>query len=136
MTRKAAVRLLDRLHEAQNELYEGGAGSDLDRLLSSEVVWVIPGDNRIAGTYRGLDRVLAYFRGRRDIAGGTFRMTRRDILVGEGNRLAALTDGSATIGGLRQEWSTVGLYEVEGERIASCRLLVLDQAAFDAIWSV
>lgn len=63
-------------------------------------------------------------------------MTKQDVLVGEGDRLAALTDGSATIRGVHHRWSTVGLYEVEAERITACWLLALDQPAFDAIWGI
>jgi hypothetical protein len=33
------------------------------------------------------------------MATGTFRMHRRDVLAGEGDRIAALTDGAATIAG-------------------------------------
>jgi hypothetical protein len=32
-------------------------------------------------------------------------------------------------------WSTVGLYEIAGDRIAACWLLPLDQAEFDRVWS-
>ena len=62
-------------------------------------------------------------------------MTRRDLLVGETDRLAALADGVATIRGAEHRWSTVGLYEVDAEQITTCRLLALDQPAFDAFWS-
>lgn len=62
-------------------------------------------------------------------------MHRRDVLVGDGDRLAALVDGSATIRGVDHRWSTVGLYDVADGRIAACWLLALDQVAFDAIWS-
>ena len=95
----------------------------------------MPGDNAIAGTYRGLDEVLDYFERRRDLAGRTFQMSRRDVLVGDGFRIAALTDGSATIGNVDHRWSTVGLYDVTDQQIAACWLLALDQRAFDAIWS-
>jgi uncharacterized protein len=134
--RDAAVDLLDRLHAAQNDFYGGhGSTAALERLLAPEIVWHVPGDNRIAGTYRGLAEVLAYFERRRDLAGRTFQMRRRDVLVGEGDRIAALTDGVATIRGVERSWSTVGLYDVAGERIAASWLLALDQAGFDAIWS-
>jgi ketosteroid isomerase-like protein len=135
MNRETAVDLLDRLHEAQNEFYAGGAGTALERLLSPSITWTVPGDNRIAGTYRGLDEVFGCFRRRRALADNTFRMKRRDVLVGDGERIAALTDGFATIGGVDHHWSTVGLYEVVDGRIAACWLLALDQHAFDAIWS-
>ena len=57
-----------------------------------------------------------------------------DVLVGDGPRVAVCTDGSATRGGREWRWSTVGLYELRGERVAACWLLPLDPAAFDAAW--
>jgi hypothetical protein len=79
---------------------------------------------------------FAYFARRRDRASGSFRMHRRDVLTGDGSRIAALTDGTATVAGARHAWSTVGLYDtIDQERITACWLLPLDQAAFDAIWS-
>jgi hypothetical protein len=133
--RDAATGLLDRLHAAQNEFYAGGSAAGLQQLLAPNIAWTVPGDNRIAGTYRGLEEVFDYFRARRGLADRTFRMKRRDVLVGDGDRLAALTDGFATIRGVDHRWSTVGLYEVIDRQIAACWLLPLDQRAFDAIWS-
>lgn len=135
LDRNAAIGLLDRLHEAQNEFYAGGSGAALEQLLAPDITWTVPGANRIAGHYRGLDEVFAYFRRRRDLADRTFQMRRRDVLVGDGDRLAALTDGFATIRGIDHRWSTVGLYHVVEQRITACWLLPLDQRAFDAIWS-
>ena len=135
MNRDKAVDLLDRLHTAQNEFYAGGCGAALEQLLAPHITWTVPGNNSIAGTYRGLEQVLDYFRRRRDLATGTFRMQRRDVLTGDGDRLAALVDGHATIRGEHRCWSTVGLYDLTDERIAGCWLLALDQSAFDAIWS-
>jgi ketosteroid isomerase-like protein len=131
----AAIQLLDRLHEAQNELYAGGSEAAMRELLVADITWTVPGDSPIAGTYRGLEEVFDYFRRRRELAGRTFRMQWGDVLVGEGDRVAALTDGSATIGGVERRWSTVGLYEVADGRVAACWLLPLDQRAFDTIWS-
>ena len=135
MNRDTAIDVLDRLHKAQNEFYAGGSGTGLRRLLAPNITWIVPGDNRIAGTYRGHEDVFEYFRRRRDLARHTFRMKRRDVLVGDGNRLAAITDGFATIRDVAYRWSTVGLYDVTGRQIAACWLLPLDQRTFDAIWS-
>jgi ketosteroid isomerase-like protein len=135
MNRDAAIELLDRLHTAQNEFYAGGSGAALQQLLAPHITWTVPGDNRIAGNYRGHEEVFGYFRLRRDVADHTFQMKRRDVLVGDGDRLAALTDGFATIRDVDHRWSTVGLYDVIGRQIAACWLLPLDQRAFDAIWS-
>ena len=136
MDRDRAAALLDALHAAQNELYAGGSDAPVRRLLTSDVVWTIPGASPIAGTYRGIDEVCAYFARRRDLASGTFRMHRRDVLVGGARRVCALTDGTATLGGREHRWSTAGLYDVtDDDRISACWLLALDQAAFDAVWS-
>lgn len=133
--RASAQALLGRLHDAQNQFYAGGDGTGLRDVLAPDVIWTIPGSNAIAGTYRGLDAVLGYFSRRRAIANSTFRLHRRDVLVGSGDTIAALTDGSATIGGQQRAWSTVGLYEVRDGLIAACWLLPLDAAEFDAIWA-
>ena len=135
MDRDTAVDLVDRLHAAQNEYYSGGSSAELERLLAPGITWTVPGDNRIAGTYRGLEEVLGYFRRRRDLAGRTFRLERRDVLTGDGPRVAALTDGVASVGDRDRRWSTVGLYELADGRVSACWLLPLDQGAFDAIWS-
>ncbi len=135
MNRNAAIGLLDRLHKVQNAFYAGGSGTDLKQLLAPNITWTVPGDNRFAGTYRGLGEVLDYFQQRRDLADHTFQIKRRDVLVGDGDRFAALTDGFATIRNIDHRWSTVGVYDVVGQQITACWLLPLDQHAFDAIWS-
>jgi ketosteroid isomerase-like protein len=133
--RAAAVALLARLHAAQGDFYAGGDAGPLRALLDPDIEWHVPGRNAIAGDYRGVEQVMRYFARRRDHAARTFRMQPGDVLVGEGDRVAVLTDGSATIGGRDERWSTVGLYRIPGERIAGCWLLPLDPAAFDRIWA-
>jgi ketosteroid isomerase-like protein len=135
MNRDEARRILARLHEAQGAFYAGGPAEPLRALLTDDVVWVVPGSNAIAGHYRGVDEVTAYFARRRDLAARTFRMHPGDVLTGDGDRVAVLTDGTATIGGVERRWSTVGLYRLRDGRVAGCWLLALDLEAFDAIWS-
>jgi ketosteroid isomerase-like protein len=134
MTRAEAERVLARLHAAQAGFYAGGPADALYDVLTDDILWVVPGRNAIAGEYRGIPAVLDYFARRRDLADRTFRMHPGDVLVGEGDSVAALTDGTATIDGVERSWSTVGLYRLRGERVCSCWLLPLDPAAFDAIW--
>jgi ketosteroid isomerase-like protein len=133
--RAAAEAVLARLHAAQGEFYAGGGDRPLRALLAPGVEWHVPGANAIAGDYRGIEEVMAYFARRRDHVARTFRMHPGDVLVGDGDRVAVLTDGTATISGREERWSTVGLYRISGGRIAACRLLALDQAAFDRIWA-
>jgi ketosteroid isomerase-like protein len=135
MTRAQAERVLARLHAAQARFYAGEPADALYEVLTEDILWVVPGSNAIAGEYRGIDAVLAYFARRRDLADRTFRMHPGDVLVGEDDHVAVLTDGTATIDGVDHSWSTVGLYRLRGECVCACWLLPLDSAAFDAIWS-
>jgi ketosteroid isomerase-like protein len=135
MTRQEAQAILTRLHDAQGAFYAGGPDAALRAALTEDIIWVVPGQNAIAGTYRGIDEVMAYFARRRDLAARSFRMHPGDLLTGEGDRVAMLTDGTATIDGVEHRWSTVGLYHLREGRVAACWLLPLDPVAFDAIWS-
>jgi ketosteroid isomerase-like protein len=130
-----ARALMAALHAAQNAFYSGSDERPLRELLDPAIIWIIPGDNAIAGRYCGVPAVLDYMRRRRDLAGGSFRMHPGEVLVGDGDHVASLTDGTATIGGREHRWSTVGLYRVCDGRIAACTLLTADQATFDLIWS-
>jgi len=134
MTRDEAAAVIEALQGAQAALYEHGDPGPVRDVLAKEVVWVVPGASPIAGTYRGVEETVRYMLARHDLAAGTFRMSRRALLTGDG-WIAALTDGSARIGGRDHTWSTVGLYEATNGRIESCRLIPFDQAQFDAIWS-
>jgi len=97
MTREHAERMLGALHAAQAAFYAGEGGeAALRELLTEDVRWHVPGRNAIAGTHEGIDVVLAYFARRRKLAARSFRMHLGDLLVGDGDHVAALTDGTAT----------------------------------------
>jgi len=133
--RHVAAEILSRLHREQNAFYAGGDDRGLRSLLCADVVWHVPGSSPIAGDYNGIDDVFGYFNRRRSIAADTMQMHPGDVLVGEGERVAAVTDGTATIGGVNHRWSTVGLYRIADERIAECWLLPLNPVTFDLAWS-
>jgi ketosteroid isomerase-like protein len=135
MDRDVAVETLGRLHAAQGEFYAGGDAGALRGVLTEDVEWHVPGTSPIAGDYAGTRAVMDYFGRRRDRAARTFRMLPGDLLSGDGDRVAVLTDGVAVLGGREEHWSTVGLYRLRGDRIAGCWLLPLDPVAFDRIWS-
>jgi predicted kinase/ketosteroid isomerase-like protein len=135
MDRAIATAILARLHAAQNAMYGGGDVEAVRSLLSPGIEWHVPGDNAIAGTYRGIDEVIGYFRRRREIAGNTLQLHPGELLGGDGTHVAVLTDGSAVLDGAEHRWSTVGLYRIERGLIAACWLLPLDQEAFDRAWA-
>src|SRR4051794_5814905 len=134
--RDHAERILQALHSAQAAFYAGDHDEAMLRqLLTEDVRWHVPGRNAIAGTHEGIDAVLAYFARRRELAAQSFRMHPGDLLVGNGDHVAAVTDGTATIGGEEHRWSTVGLYRLEASPISEGWLLPLDQEQFDRLWN-
>src|SRR6059036_3489768 len=135
MERRRTSEILDSLHEELGRVYAGGDSAGLRSLLTDDVEWHVPGQNAIAGSYRGLDQVLNYFLRRRELAAGTLRLHPGEVLTGGGDHVAVLTDGSAVIAGREQRWSTIGLYRIRDRRIAACWLLPLDPVAFDQAWS-
>lgn len=135
MERERAVEFMQGLHRAQQRLYADGAVDPVRFLLCPDVVWHVPGRTPIAGDHDGIENVIAYMLRRRDLANRTFRMHRRELLVGEGEHFAALTDGSAVIAGRAREWSTIGLYRLRGDRLAECWLMPFNQTDFDSIWN-
>lgn len=136
MNRADAARILDQLHAAQNAFYAGGDEGPLRAILHPDVSWHIPGRNAIAGEYHGIDAVLAYMTSRRQLVSATLRLHPVELLVGDGDHIAHLTDGTAVINGTEHRWSTVGLYRVRDGLIAACRLLPFDGDEFDRIWQV
>jgi len=134
-SRDAAIEVIERLHAAQARLYGDGDPGPVQELLTDDIVWVVPGSSSIAGTYRGRNEVLDYMIARRVVADGTFQMHRGDVLTGDGDSVAVLTDGTAVIAGVERRWSTVGLYRLRGDRVAECRLMPFDQDEFDEIWT-
>jgi ketosteroid isomerase-like protein len=129
-----AREIVSRLHAVQRDFYAGGADHRLRELLAEDIVWYVPGRNRIAGRYEGIDQVMAYFGRRREIASRTFVMRASEILVEEGDHVAALTEGRATLEGVERQWWTVGLYRIRDGLIAACWLLPLAIDEFDRIW--
>ena len=105
-------------------------------MLTEDIAWHVPGTSPIAGSYHGIDDVIAYMLARRELADGTFRMHRLDLLTGAGETVAVLTDGSESFSGSVRRWSTVGVYRLRDGRVAECRLVPFDQAEFDDIWTV
>jgi ketosteroid isomerase-like protein len=123
------------LHDAQGAFYAGGSEDALRAELPGDVIWHVPGRNAIAGHYEGIEAVMGYFARRRDLASRTFRLHPGEVLIGDRDHVAVLTDGTAVLGGEERRWSTVGLYRFRSGRIAECWLLPLDQKEFDQIWS-
>jgi len=63
----------------------------------------------------------------------TFGVTVHGLSV-IGDRVVQLAGGRAVRDGRELDWETVGVFRVEGDRIAECWLVPFDLYAFDEIW--
>jgi YbgC/YbaW family acyl-CoA thioester hydrolase len=129
-----ASAVVEEFLRAQREMYAGGDLGPVEELLAKEVVWHVPGTSPIAGDYRGREAVTAYFRLRRDLAGGSITITSRAESHHE-EALVQLADGHASRSGRGFVWRTAGVYRVADGRIAEAWLVPLDQEHFDRVWS-
>jgi ketosteroid isomerase-like protein len=117
--------------------YESRARDDLaslEPLFDEEIIWHVPGRNRISGTYRGRDEVFGYIRGRQGLANGTFRINVEHVLANDDYGLV-IAWGQAERGGQKWHWRGHGVYRFHGGKIAECWLVPEDQDLFDRIWS-
>jgi ketosteroid isomerase-like protein len=131
----ANTEIVESFYSIQRRFYAGeDVAAELRQLLTEDVEWHVPGRSAIAGDYRGVEEVLAYFAKRRDHASGSFHVTPRGSLADD-ERVIHFADGDALIDGRRRYWRTVGIFRISDGRIAECWLLPFDQYEFDEIWS-
>jgi ketosteroid isomerase-like protein len=129
------ARLVEAFYVAQRRFYAGEDNADeLRGFLAEDIAWHVPGRSPIAGDYRGMDQVLAYFADRRARAKATFRIQPHGMLADD-ERVVHFARGHAERAGKTWEWETVGVFRLAGGRIAECWLLPFDQYAFDEIWA-
>ena len=106
-------------------------GETVVSLLADEVVYHFPGDNPAAGTFRGRDEVMAFFRRFPTFLDGPPSADTHDVLSSEAHG-ADLTTFTATRGGRSHNWRAVRIYHLDEDRIAEIFVTIEDQAAFDA----
>src|SRR5688500_15839833 len=71
------------IHAAQT-----GNQAQLASVVSPDVVWHQPGNNRFSGIHRGLPAVGAMLGGMMEVSKGTFRITRADHFMENGDWVA------------------------------------------------
>jgi acyl-CoA thioesterase FadM/ketosteroid isomerase-like protein len=134
MAEAPAKAVVDEFLARQREMYAGGGLAAVEELLADDVVWHVPGTSPIAGDYRGREAVIGYFRTRRELAGGTIKVTKSGD-VSHDEALVQLADGEAALGGRDVVWRTAGVYRVAGGKVAEAWLVPLDQEQFDEAWT-
>lgn len=70
------------------DAFRAGDLEALRRLVDDDVVWHVPGRNRLSGEVRGREALFEWFRRLRDVTEGTFRLEEHDVLGNDGHVIA------------------------------------------------
>ncbi len=103
-------------------------------LFADDIVWHVPGNNQLAGDYRGRDSVLAFFGKIAELTGGTLKLEVHDILANDEHGVA-LTRGSAQRGGKSLDNNGVQVFHIRDGKAIESWMHPGDQAATDEFWS-
>jgi ketosteroid isomerase-like protein len=112
-------------------LYDALADADMATfvaLLDPAVSWTVPGRHSLAGTWRGLEAVLAHLAEVAQRTGGRIRLDLVDVLAGDVHA-AAVVDVEISIDGRTATDRQVHVIEVRAGRVVSLREYHGDEAA-------
>ena len=117
------------------ERFTGGDVSGLLDLFAPDAVWHVPGENAVAGDYRGRDAIVAFLRRTAELTGGTYRVELLWVLADDEHTVAVYRAQGERPDGRSLDIEQALLVGVEDGLWADIRAQPLDQAAFDAFWS-
>ena len=111
-----------------------GDQAALGALISPDVVWHQPGNNRFSGTHRGMSAEGPMLGQMMDASAGTFAITRVDHCMANGDWVAITLEFAGRANGVTLRQPGVDLLRIEAGRVAEVRLFSSDPAQEDAFW--
>ena len=114
--------------------FAAGDLSSLGELFTPGVVWTIPGDSQVSGTYRGLDEVVAMLRRLPELTDGTYRAEPL-WTVADDEHASVAYRATGRRGDRSIDVVQVLVCTVEEGRIAEVLALPADPKAFADFWA-
>lgn len=111
-----------------------GDQAALGTLLDPNIVWHQPGRNRFSGTHRGIGAVGAMLGGMMAVSQGSFRITRAERYMANGDWVAIEIEFEAERPGMKLAQPGVDLVRIDHGRMVEVRLFSSDQDEEDAFW--
>ena len=113
--------------------YEKNDILGLREIFSPEIEWHVPGHHPLAGTKKGIEEVIAYYK---QLQKANFK-AEVIVLEGNDNHVIDCHRGWAKVDGERLDLTWVLLYTIENDKIKSMQNFPGDQHAADAFfWKV
>lgn len=116
------------------QAFAAGDMQTLSDLFADDVVWHVPGQNPLAGTYRGKDEVFGFFAKVVEVSGGTFSLEIHDVLANDEHGVA-LVKARGQREGKSLEDNQVNVLHLEGGKVHEFWGHASDSAAVDEFWS-
>ena len=91
------------------DAFRAGDRETLEQLLGPDVVWHVPGANRMAGVVRGREALFEWFERLREVTEGTFSLREHDVLGNE-EHVVALSVISAVRDGVMVPVDVVSVF--------------------------
>ena len=114
--------------------FEKKDGFKLRGLFAQDAVWHVPGENVMAGTYRGREAIFGFLGRLPKETGGTYASRLIDVLASD-ERAAALYRASGTRHGRQLDLDQLLLFRIDGGLVREVLALPSDPAAFEAFWA-
>jgi uncharacterized protein len=118
--------------------YKAFGEGDMDTLRSlfaPDAVHNATGDNPIAGEYKGIDNILAYYGQLFERSNGTFTAELKDVRVEDDDKAMATDHDKAQRGDKTLDQDETLTFTFSGGKITRIVENHSDQAAYDAFWS-
>ncbi len=124
--------------ELMRKLVDAFIRGDLETIRShwaDDIVYHVPGNNALAGDYKGEDGVLQYLTRIRDLTEGTLRIEEVHDLLASDEHGVLLHRIAAERSGRQFSWDQINVYHVRDGKIAEAWAHPADQGAVDRFFS-
>lgn len=118
--------------------YRAFSERDMDtlrQLFADDIVYSVPGENAIAGDYKGAGEVLDLFQRLGELTEGKLNVALKHVGEGETGVLAMHHITASRPDGRTLAADTILAFEFRGDEISHVRVFTNDQRIEDAFWS-
>jgi ketosteroid isomerase-like protein len=119
------------------QLYVAFTNGDMDKLaelIAPDVVWHVPGNNLISGTYTSRDAIIGCFNKIFELSGGSYRPELHDILADD-DHTVALLHGTARHGDKTLSQDYAFICHIRDGQIAELWEAWTEGPAWNDFWS-
>jgi len=130
-TASSATTVVRRFYQA----FVTGDMATIDRLMTEDVSFHVPGTGSNAGDYQGKEAVFGFFGKAADATGGSLKLELLDVMAGEDHVAALATYRAERDGRAPLQNNLVQLIKLRDGRIAQSWFHSRNQYEVDAFWA-